>query len=72
MAQERTISVRRRPMNVAESAKEADGEVVRWVPINVRQPGGLDQTNLGALDQANNEIIRAARGLLTRIVDLLK
>lgn len=72
MAQERTISVRRRPMNVAESAGEADGEVVRWVPINVRQSGGLDQTNLGALDQANNEIIRAARGLLTRIVDLLK
>ena len=65
MAQGRTISVTRRPMDLGESVDEAENSGgMRWTPI--------ERWRMGRLDHANVEIIRVARGLLTRIVDLLK
>lgn len=65
MAQERTVSVTHGPKDPGESAEEADRDGgIRFAPINGWHSGRLDYTNV--------EIIRAARGLLSRAVDLLK
>lgn len=64
MAQRVTTGTRRL-MDPRERVGEFDSsEDIRWAPA--------ERQHAGRIDHANAEIIRIARGMLDRIVDLLK